>query len=157
VKLLFLCTHNTCRSIIGEAVARQLGGDRLQAKSAGSHPSGVVHPLTLRYLEEAGYSLDGLVSQGLDDVADFAPDAVITVCDAAAQEPCPLWLETTVKAHWGFADPSRLQGSDAEQAEAYASLIGKLERRIETLLEHAFEDLGPGALANLMNDIAKDQ
>ena len=157
MKLLFLCTHNSCRSIIGEAIARQLGGDRLQAKSAGSHPSGVVHPLTLRYLAEAGYSLDGLVSQGMDDLADFAPDAVITVCDAAAQEPCPLFLEEAVKAHWGFPDPSRVQGSDAEKAAAFASLIDKLERRIKTLLEHSFEDLGPGALENVLNELAEGQ
>jgi arsenate reductase len=112
--------------------------------------------LTLRYLEEAGYSVDGLVSQSLDDVAAFSPDAV-TVCDDAAQEPCPLWLGKTARAHWGFPDPSRLQGSDADKADAYASLIGTIEHRIKALLAQPFENTGPGELADLLNNIAKEQ
>jgi arsenate reductase len=142
---------------VAEAIARQLGGDRLQVRSAGSHPDGSVHSLTLHYLEEAGYSLDGLVSQSLDDVAAFSPDVVITVCDDAAQEPCPLWLGKAVRVHWGLPDPSRLQGNDADKAGAYASLIGTIEYRIKALLAQPFENLGPGELADLLNTIARER
>ncbi|MEH6582298.1 MAG: arsenate reductase ArsC [Halioglobus sp.] len=157
MKLLFLCTHNACRSIVAEAVARQLGGMRLQVQSAGSHSSGRVHPLTLRYLKEAGYSVDGLDSQSVDDVATFSPDVVITVCDAAAQEPCPLWLGQAERVHWGLSDPSRLQGSDADKAGAFASLIRTIEHRIKALLTKPFDNIDSGELAELLNNIAMEQ
>ena len=100
--------------------------------------------------------MDGLDSQSLDDVSTFSPDAVITVCDDAAQEPCPLWLGKTVRVHWGFPDPSRLQGSDADQAKAYASLIGTIEHRIKALLTQDFENTDADELAELLNNMARE-
>ncbi len=134
MKLLFICTHNRCRSIIAEAVTNQFGGDRLQARSAGSHPAGEVHPLSLRYLEEAGIATEGLCSQSWDVHEAWAPDVVITVCDQAAGEQCPAWFGRARKVHWGLADPSRLEGSEEQIAEAFRQTIATLRGRIEQLL-----------------------
>ena len=92
MKLLFICTHNRCRSILCEAIANQRAEGVLCAASAGSAPVEAVHPLTLRYLEERGYETAGLMSQSWHDLNAFEPDRVITVCDTAAGEACPLWI-----------------------------------------------------------------
>lgn len=134
MKLLFICTHNRCRSIIAEAVCNHLGGAVITARSAGSQPSGQVHPLSLQYLQEAGISTAGLCSQSWDEHEDWQPDAVITVCDQAAGESCPLWLGRSPRAHWGLEDPSRLEGSEEEVAAAFRHTIAVLRERCEQLL-----------------------
>ena len=98
--LLFICTHNRCRSVIAEVVANQRYGDRVLAYSAGSAPAGEVHPLTLKYLTERGYSVEGLKSQSWDEFAECGVDIAITVCDSAAGEACPLWMGDTQRLHW---------------------------------------------------------
>jgi len=105
MKLLFICTHNRCRSIIAEAVTNHYGKDVLEARSAGSEPSGNVHPLSTHYLEAAGINTSGLRSQFWDEHEAWRPDIVITVCDQAAAEPCPVWFGDALQAHWGLAIP----------------------------------------------------
>lgn len=133
MKVLFLCTHNACRSILAEAIARKIGGARWEVASAGSHPAGRVHPLTLHYLERAGYDTIGLQSKSWDDLQDFQPDIVITVCDQAAGEVCPVWFGKAIKAHWGLSDPSRDTGDPTETEKAFAYTIRLLEGRLSAL------------------------
>ncbi len=132
--VLFLCTGNSARSILGEAVLNHVGGEHFHAYSAGSTPKGEVHPLTLQTLRNAGISTEGLRSKGWDQFATAeAPkmDFVFTVCDNAAGEACPVWPGQPMTAHWGFPDPSSAQGSDAEKAAFTATVFGHIQRRIQ--------------------------
>jgi len=120
--VLFLCTGNSARSIIAEVLLNRIGRGRFRAFSAGSHPRGEVHPLTLKLLEEAGESTEGLRSKGWDEFAppDAAPlDFVFTVCSKAAGEQCPVWPGQPMTAHWGIDDPAAVQGSEAERLRAF--------------------------------------
>ncbi len=143
MKILFICTHNRCRSILAEAIANKIGAGLLVAASAGAHPAGEVHPLTLKYLREAGYPTDGLKSQSWDELEDFAPHIVITVCDQAAAEACPVWLGKGIRVHWGLPDPSRELSSEEETAQAFASVIATLERRMQQLTKVNINQLSP--------------
>ncbi len=152
MKILFICTHNRCRSILSEAIANQTGNGLLDARSAGSQPVGEVHPLSLRYLLQVGYQTDGLRSQSWDEFEEFAPELVITVCDSAASEPCPVWFGKTLVAHWGLEDPSKVQGTDEDIQAAFVATINIIEARCEQLAHvaslpkdqwpHALKDLG---------------
>ena len=126
MKILYICTHNRCRSILSEAITNHFASDHIQAKSAGSQPAGEVHPLSLRYLNEAGISTEGLQSQSWDDFEYFKPDVVITVCDSAAGEACPVWFGQSIKMHWGLADPSKLEGTEEEIAAAFRECIKEI-------------------------------
>ena len=131
VKLLFICTHNRCRSILCEAIASQRGAGSLQAASAGSAPVDAVHPLTLRYLEERGYQTSELQSQSWEDLAAFYPDRVVTVCDSAAGETCPLWMGEVEKHHWGLPDPSRAEGNATAIRSAFMAVIDRVENKVD--------------------------
>lgn len=137
LNVLFLCTHNSARSVLAEAILRHDGGDRFQAFSAGSMPSGQVNPLALETLRELGYPTDGIHSKSWDafEVAD-APvmDIVITVCDNAAGEVCPIWPGQPVTAHWGIEDPSGVEGTDLERKRAFATAFRYLKNRITALI-----------------------
>jgi len=133
MKILYICTHNRCRSILSEAITNQRAAGVLEARSAGSQPAGEVHPLSLHYLKESGYDTTGLKSESWEDFDQFKPDVVITVCDSAAGEACPLWMGKTMKLHWGLEDPSKLEGTESEQAEAFQKTIGLIEARVEQL------------------------
>jgi arsenate reductase len=134
MKLLFICTHNRCRSILAEAITNHVANPLIQAASAGSTPEGMVHPLSLLYLSGHGVPIDGLKSQSWHDCEDYNPDAVVTLCDSAAQESCPIWFGNTVQVHWGLKDPSKqLEGSN--QIEAFNNTINVIERRISRLLD----------------------
>lgn len=137
MKVLFICTHNRCRSILCEAIANQMAGfhseSKIEARSAGSAPAGEVHPDTLAALQRAGYSVSGLVSESWDAHESFAPDLIITVCDSAANESCPVWFGQGVKVHWGLADPSAIEGSKAEIEKAFAFTIATVEERVRAL------------------------
>ncbi len=153
MRLLFLCTHNRCRSVLGEAITRKLAAGRIAAASAGAHPAGEVHPLTLKYLQAAGYDTSNLASKGMDELQDFQPDAVITVCDSAAKEPCPIWLGDALKIHWGLPDPSKLDGDENETAQAFNGVINTIENLIGLLLEEPFEQASPQQLEALLNRV----
>ena len=131
MKLLFICTHNRCRSILCEAIASQRGQGFLQAASAGSAPVASVYPLTLLYLEERGYNITGLKSQSWNDLEAFKPDRVITVCDNAAGEACPIWMGTVAKSHWGLPDSSRIESDDNAIRDAFMSVIDRIEAKVD--------------------------
>lgn len=142
MNILYICTHNRCRSILSEAITRQNAQGLINAMSAGSQPSGEVHPLSLKYLNETGYNTAGLSSKSWDVLKDehgndFIPDVVITVCDQAAGESCPLWLGNTPKLHWGLSDPSKLDGSEDEKRQAFLATIHEIEKRVEKLIDIA--------------------
>lgn len=137
MKILYICTHNRCRSILSEAITNNLADDQLIARSAGSSPVGEVHPLSLRYLEEAGIATAGLRSQSWDEFEDFAPDVVVTVCDKAANEACPVWFGNTLVIHWQLSDPSSHSGTDEAIAEAFRHTIALIRQRVTTLAQIA--------------------
>ena len=110
--------------------------------SAGSQPSGAVHPLSLKYLSEMGYDTADLTSKSWESLKDengddFIPDVVITVCDQAAGESCPLWLGNIPKLHWGLSDPSKLDGSDEQKRQAFLATIQEINQRVEQLIDIA--------------------
>ncbi len=135
MKLLFICTHNRCRSILAEAIANHLSQGDLQAFSAGSSPQDRVHPLSLKYLKDNGIDATGLVSQSWDEFENSDPDAIITLCDDAAQETCPVWFDKTVQVHWGLVDPSRDLGDLSRERLAFNRTIDVLSRRVSSLTE----------------------
>lgn len=140
LKILFICTHNRCRSILAEAIARHVSEGALEVRSAGSQPAGQVFPGTLRYLESQGMSVDGLQSQSWDELESFAPDIVITVCDSAAGEACPLWMGDTARVHWGLPDPSK-QPDETLQQEMFGQLGQMMQQRLRLLAEAPPETL----------------
>jgi len=146
VKILYICTHNRCRSILSEAISNRRAEGLLDARSAGSQPAGEVHPLSLRYLAQRGYRTEGLQSQSWDAFEDFAPDLVVTVCDSAAGEACPLYFGKSVKVHWGLSDPSKIEGSEAELEQAFMACIDEIERRVDQLIELAKDQPSPESL-----------
>ncbi len=155
MKTLFLCTHNACRSILCEAIARALASVQIDVASAGSEPSGEVHQQTLQHLQKRNYPTTNLHSKGFDDVADFKPDAVITVCDQAAKESCPVWLGSAIKVHWGLPDPTR-QSSALKMEELFDEVIITIERRIKLLLAEPNLNLPRPKLYELLARIGKD-
>ena len=139
INVLFLCTHNSARSILAEATLNHLGKGRFRAFSAGSSPreNQRPHALALQSLQAAGISVDGLRSKSWDEFATAdAPhmDLVITVCDNAAGEQCPYWPGQPATAHWGYADPSAAQGNDARRLEAFRHTLLAIRRRLELLI-----------------------
>lgn len=147
MKLLFICTHNACRSILSEVITRDIAGGRIETASAGSNPGSQVHPWTLKYLKSRGYSTEDLHSKNIDAVRPFDPDVVITVCDNAAKENCPVWLGEAIKVHWGLPDPSRQIATDDETEEAFSGVAATIESRIKELLKQPYETANPAQLA----------
>lgn len=156
MKILYICTHNRCRSILSEAITNHLAKEKLQAFSAGSQPVGEVHPLSLKYLAEKGISTEGLKSQSWDEFESVDPDIVVTVCDSAAAEACPVWFGDTVQVHWGLPDPSKLQGTEAEVRDAFYSVMSTIERRVQKLLELNLEPLSKGERHTLLNQFVTE-
>lgn len=156
MKFLFICTHNRCRSILSEAITNHLAAGRIQAFSAGSQPAGEVHPLSLKYLQARGISTAGLQSQSWDDFEDAQPDVVITVCDSAANEQCPLWFGDCVKVHWGLPDPSKLQGAEQEIAAAFFSVMDTIEKRMREVLTLDLENISEVELSHELIRIAEE-
>ncbi|HBX57226.1 arsenate reductase ArsC [Pseudomonas sp. UBA2684] len=134
MKILFLCTANSCRSILCEAAFNHVAPTGMQAYSAGSQPKGVVHPLSLKTLENAGISTVGLTSKSSEAHEALAPDFVITVCDKAAGEACPVFFGPATKAHWGLADPSEYPGTEEQIEAAFAATLEQIGTRIEAFL-----------------------
>ena len=135
--ILFLCTGNSARSIMAEAMVTTLSGGRFIGYSAGSHPTGAVNPFAVEVVRATGYSLDKLRSKSWDDFArpDAPPmDFIITVCDNAAGEMCPLWPGKPVTAHWGFPDPAAVTGTDEQKRQAFANVSHAIRNRLNFLL-----------------------
>lgn len=135
--VLFLCTGNSARSIIAEALLNKAGKGKFHAYSAGSYPKGTVNPWALRLIENVGLPTEGLRSKSWDEFAkpSVTPmDFVITVCDNAAGEVCPIWPGMPITAHWGIPDPAGVEGSDAEIGAAFALAARQLPTRIDLFL-----------------------
>lgn len=142
MNVLFLCTGNSCRSIIAEALFNHLAPSGMRAMSAGSNPTGEIHPRSLALLERKGIATEGYYSKSWDDLP-AVPDIVITVCSNAAGEACPAYLGKAPRSHWGVDDPAKAAGSNAEIDAAFENAYAILRKRIETFL-----GLAPEVLSN---------
>ena len=156
--VLFLCTGNSARSIMAEALLNKAGGGYFRGYSAGSHPVGTVNPLTLDLLQRNNFPVDGLRSKSWDEFA--RPDApamdfVLTVCDQAAGEVCPIWPGQPMTAHWGVEDPVALKGTDEERQKAFSSVFRALHTRIGLLVSLPIEKLDKLSLQKELDSIAK--
>ncbi|MDG1121590.1 MAG: arsenate reductase ArsC [Glaciecola sp.] len=155
MKILYICTHNRCRSILSEAITNHASRGLIQAKSAGSQPVGEVHPLSIKYLAQSGISVDGLQSQSWNEFEAFAPDVVVTVCDSAAAETCPVWFGDTITLHWGLSDPSKIEGSEQDIEAGFLECIALITERVEQLTQIAQQDLSPTDLKQALSALIK--
>ena len=156
--VLFICTGNSARSILAEALMNDIGRGRLHAYSAGSHPKGAVHPLALKELARLRIPTDGLRSKSWDEFAEpGAPgmDFVLTVCDQAAGEVCPVWPGQPVTAHWGMPDPAAVEGPEDVREQAFHSAAVTMKRRLELMLALPIQSLDRLSLRRQIDDIGK--
>jgi arsenate reductase len=153
--ILFLCTGNSCRSIMAEALLNHIAPVRFTAYSAGSFPIGSVHPLSLETLKARGISTTGYSSKSWDNFANYPIDIVITVCDAASGESCPIFPETPLKAHWGVPDPAKFQGTESEIRSEFSRVCDILERRINILAGLPVGAMDKGELQQKLYAIGK--
>lgn len=156
--VLVLCTGNSARSIMAEALFKRLGRGRFRAYSAGSHPTGQVHPLALELLKKNGHPVDELRSKHWDefsrpDTPDM--DFVLTVCDKAAGESCPVWPGRPVTAHWGFEDPAAIDGTEVQRRAAFERIYREITGRIQLFLSLSIEKLDRLALQQRVREIGK--
>ncbi|MDD5276112.1 MAG: arsenate reductase ArsC [Methylovulum sp.] len=156
LKIIVLCTGNSCRSVLGEALINHLGAGRFQAVSAGSHPTGKVNPNALATLQRNGLPSEGFTSQSWDEFADQDIDIAITVCDQAAGEACPAYLNSTVRAHWGLPDPAHATGTEEDIAQAFQATYDALQIRINKMLALPVETLKAAELTRLLNQIGTE-
>ena len=134
-KILVLCTGNSCRSIMAEGLINHFGKDDFQAFSAGSNPAGYVHPMSIKTLERAGIFKSDYKSQSWDEFSDMEFDLVITVCDNAAGEACPVYLTSAPKVHWGVEDPAKFKGSEEEIENEFQRIFAILAKRTHAMVE----------------------
>jgi arsenate reductase len=156
--VLFLCTGNSARSIMAEAILNVLGQGRFKAYSAGSHPSGQVQPMARELAEAIGYDASQVRSKNWDEFSvEGAPemDIVITVCDNAAGEACPVWLGHPALAHWGVPDPVSATGDEEDRRRAYTAAFATLRRRIELLLSLPLSSLDRLAAQAKLGEIGR--
>lgn len=156
--VLFLCTGNSARSIMAEAIMTRTGLGRFHAYSAGSHPRAQVHPLTITLLKSLNHPTDGLRSKSWDEfAAPGAPqmDFVFTVCDSAADEICPVWPGQPMSAHWGIPDPSAVEGTDAQKSLAFADAYRQLTNRISIFVSLPIRSLDKIALQKRLDEIGR--
>jgi len=158
LNVLFLCTHNSARSIMGEAIINNLAVSRgrFRGYSAGSQPSGKPNPFALECIQRAGLSTEGLRSKNWDEFAQ--PDApkldfVFTVCDNAAKEVCPVWPGQPMSAHWGLPDPAAVEGSDQEKRDAFSAIFRQLSTRINIFTSLPMDKLDKLSLQKKLNEI----
>jgi arsenate reductase len=158
LNVLFLCTGNSARSIIAESILRREGGGRTHAYSAGSHPIGRVNPRAIEVLQQNGFPIDDLRSKSWGEFEKpGAPrlDVVITVCDDAARETCPIWPGQPVTAHWGVADPAAIEGRGADQVAAFRRAFQLLLTRIRRFTSLPLDTLDRASLRSSLRDIGQ--
>ena len=153
MKVLFMCTANSCRSILSEAMFNHLAPQGFEAISSGSFPKGQVLPRSLSTLQEAGICIKGLCSKGNDAFESSPPDVVITVCDNAANEACPVYFGPALKSHWGLADPSAVKGNDDQVGQAFHSTLDRIEARCRAFFALPFDQLDALALKTELDRI----
>ncbi|GAB4116668.1 MAG: arsenate reductase ArsC [Sideroxydans sp.] len=157
--VLILCTGNSARSVLGEVLFNRLGQGKFKAWSAGSKPAGKVNPGAIEWMQKNGYSTEGLRSKSWDEFSKpGAPefDFVITVCDNAAGEVCPVWYGAPIRAHWGIPDPAHIEG-DAARRAAFEKAAAQLTRRIHLFLNLPIEKLDKQTLKDRLNEIGRIQ
>lgn len=157
--VLFLCTGNSARSILAEAMLNAMGKGRFKAYSAGSQPAGAVNPFALDFLAKNGFDTQGLRSKSWNEfAAPGAPemDFVLTVCDNAAGEVCPFWPGQPVSAHWGLPDPAAVQGSDEVKRRAFSATAASFQRRLDIFLSLPLDKLDRMGLKSAMTTIGTE-
>ena len=158
--VLVLCTGNSARSIMAEALINAMGNGRFRAYSAGSHPTGVVNPFAVEQLAALGYPLDTLRSKSWGEFARPGAsqmDFVITVCDKAAGEVCPVWPGQPISAHWGFEDPAAVEGDDEVKRRAFAKIFRQITNRVRIFINLPLEKLDTLAIKREMDRIGHMQ
>jgi len=155
MQILFMCTHNSCRSILSEALFNHLAPAGMKAVSSGSSPSGKVNARALETLEAARISTDGLTSKASDAFEHSPPDIVITVCDRAANEVCPVFFGAALKAHWGLTDPSTISGSEEEIEAAFQATLTVIEKRVRAFISLPFEQMNRDMLQTSIVEIGR--
>lgn len=156
--VLFLCTGNSARSIMAEALVTAMGKGRFQGFSAGSRPGGKVNPFAIELVKKTGYPADDLRSKSWDEFA--APDApqmdfIVTVCDNAAGEVCPIWPGHPVSAHWGFEDPAAVEGTDEEKRAAFGKVYRQIMGRMKSFVNLPVDTLDKNAVQSELRKIGE--
>lgn len=153
--VLVVCTGNSCRSVMTEALLNHYGKEQIKAYSADSHPIGRINEGALATLKRHGLPAEGYKSQSWEDFNDIPIDIVITVCDNAAGETCPLYLTKAVRAHWGVSDPGHLEGSEEAKIAAFEQAFATLTLRVKKMLELPLEKIPATELSAELNTIGK--
>ena len=151
MKILYICTHNRCRSILAEAVTNAFGKNLITAASAGSEPAGEIHPQTLECLEQNHIPTTPLYSKSWDAMEGFEADFIITVCDSAAGESCPVWFGNSQRIHWSVKDPSTITGPKEEIEQAFQHTFELIKMRVQALIPLINQDAARTELINKMN------
>jgi len=133
MKILFMCTANSCRSVLSEGLFNIFAPEGMSAISSGSFPSGRLNPQAVSTLQDLGVDTSSLYSKGSQVFADAPPDVVITVCDKASGEPCPVYFGPAIKSHWGLSDPSDVEGTAQQKQAAFDATVAHIRRRIDAL------------------------
>lgn len=156
--VLFLCTGNSCRSILAESILNRIGHGRFKVYSAGSHPTGTVNPYTLELLERFDHPMSDLRSKSWDEfTASDAPqmDFVVTVCDQTAGEACPLWPGKPIMAHWGFPDPAKFTGTEDETRAFFIEIYGRINHALSIFVNLPFDKLDVDALKQALTAVGE--
>jgi protein-tyrosine-phosphatase len=156
--VLFLCTGNSARSVLGEAILNRVGAGKFRAYSAGSQPKGKVNPYTIQLLESLGYDTSSFRSKSWDEFAKAGEpsfDFIFTVCDSAAAETCPVWPGHPTTAHWGIPDPAEAKGTDAEIALAFKEAYRMLNQRISAFIALPLRELDKISLKTMLRKIGE--
>ena len=155
MRVLFMCTANSCRSILSEAMFNHLAHHGFEAVSSGSLPKGQVLPRSLSTLQQAGISTEGLSSKGNDAFEDAPPDIVITVCDKAASEACPVYFGPALQSHWGLEDPSDIVADEATVDAAFRATLARIKARCQAFFALPFDHLDREQLKHELDRIGK--
>ncbi|BBP76345.1 arsenate reductase ArsC [Pseudomonas gingeri] len=153
MKVLFMCTANSCRSVLCEGLFNHTAPAGMSAVSSGSFPSGRLNPRAVSTLQALGVDTSALYSKGSESFADTPPDLVITVCDKAGGEPCPVYFGPAIKSHWGLADPSEVTGTDAEIQAAFDATVAQIRLRFAAFFSLDLSALDPAALKQALDRI----
>lgn len=155
LNILIVCTGNSCRSVMGEALFNHHGQGRIRAFSAGSHPIGRINQGALATLKRHALPTEGYQSQSWEDFEHQPMDIVITVCDSAHGETCPVYLTQAVRAHWGVSDPGHVEGTEEEKIAAFEQTFATLELRVKSMLELPLETMPHDELTRKLNEIGQ--
>lgn len=156
LRILFVCTHNSCRSIMAEAIARQLGGVRLIVESVGSQPSGKINSQAIKTLAKKNIDTSQLSSKSWKDVANFNADIIVTVCSNAATEACPMETSSALQVHWGLSDPSALVGEPSVVERAFDETFNTITSCINAFLMLPLEGMSRPDIDRALTDIAQE-